>query len=207
MTPSVNRKMNKLTITLLTILLFSCNAAKKEKDIIAPEQMDLESLAFEGISVDFQFNSKKPTFGSLFLVVGYENPNFPPQSREFEKLQDLDFEQVDDYFGIRNRTELGDDVKMWLFPIINGEEVYHDDRPFDAIRLTYVVVRNTSNTKLVFEKVFNSILENLDVTPTFNGKEISRFSNIDKIINKTILYCRKELKVEPGSSEAMQLDW
>ncbi|EMS34525.1 hypothetical protein C943_03744 [Mariniradius saccharolyticus AK6] len=168
---------------------------------------DLETLAFEGISIDFKFNSDKPTFGDLFLIVGYENPNFPPNSREFKSLQNLGFEQVDDYFGIRNTDDIGDDVKIWMYPIINGEEVYHNEGPFDAIRLNYVIVRNDKETEVLFEKAFNSIATNLNVTPTFNGQPIDSYDNIKKTINDAIQYCKQELKVEPGSDEALQLDW
>ncbi|PNW25765.1 hypothetical protein [Formosa algae] len=168
---------------------------------------DLETLAFEGINIDFQFNSDKPTFGDLFLIVGFENPNFLPNSREFEKLSDLGFTQTDDYFGINNDMNLGDDIKLWLIPLINGEEVHHNDGPFDAIRISYVVVRNDTKTAELFENTFNSIISNLDVTPTFGGKRIENFGKIKGIISKTIQYCREELKVEPGSNQALQLDW
>ena len=57
--------MNKLIITLLIALLFSCNGLKKKDDNMLPESLDMESLAFEGISVGFRFNSKKPTFQDL----------------------------------------------------------------------------------------------------------------------------------------------
>ena len=169
--------------------------------------LDLEVLAHEGIRIDFEFNSDKPTFGDLFLIVGSENPNRPHNSREFEKLTDLEFEQVDDYFGIKNSADVGDDVKIWLFPIINGEEVYHNEGPFDAIRLTYVVLRNEHKTAELFEKVFHSINSNLDVTPQFEGKRIENFGEINQLITKTAQYCREELKVEPGSDKALQLDW
>lgn len=171
------------------------------------QSQDLETFAFEGINIDFKFNSDKPTFGDLFLIVGYENPNFPPNSKEFENLQDLGFDQVDDYFGIRNDSDIGDDVKIWMFPLIDGEEVYHNEGPFDAIRLNYMVVRNDTKTADLFEKTFNSVTANLNVTPRFNGQPIDGFANIKKTINETIQYCRQELKVEPGSDESLQLEW
>ena len=171
------------------------------------ETEDLETLAFDGISIDFEFNTDKPTFGDLFLIVGFENPNFIPNSREFVKLAELGFEQTDDFFGIRNDTDNGSDVKIWLFPIINGKEVYHSNGPFDAIRVSYVVLRNDEKTADLFENIFNSIISNLDVTPTFDGKRIENFEKTRKLITKTIKYCKEELKVEPGSDKALLLDW
>src|SRR5690554_2461829 len=122
--------MKRLSIILITIGLLSCNGTEQKNVNTDKQLQDLETLAFEGISVDFKFNSNKPTFGDLFLIVGNENPNFQPNSKEFVKLQDLGFEQVDDYFGIRNESDFGDDVKIWMFPLINGEEVYHNEGPF-----------------------------------------------------------------------------
>ncbi len=198
--------MNRLIILILIFGLLGCNSGKKKQEM-ERKALDLEVLAHEGIRIDFEFNSDKPTFGDLFLIVGFENPDRPHNSREFEKLAELEFEQVDDYFGIKNKTEIGDDVKIWLFPIINGEEVYHNQGPFDAIRITYGVLRNDQKTAELYEKIFHSINSNLDVTPMFEGKRIENFEEINKIITKTIQYCKTELKVEPGSDKALQLDW
>jgi hypothetical protein len=193
------------TSTVDTINTGKNGRSKNEKMKTQPD--DLEELAFEGISIDFQFNSNKPSFGDLFLIVGHENPNYPANSKEFEKLKGLGFEQTDDYFGIKNDKDTGDDVKLWLYPLIKGKEVYHNNGPFDAIRITYVIVRNDSNTADLFEKIFTEITSNLDVTPTFKGKGVDNYNEIKSRINETIRYCREELKVEPGSDNALQLDW
>lgn len=199
--------MKRLTFILITIGLLSCKGTEQEKVNTDDQTQDLKTLIFEGISIDFKFNSDKPTFGDLFLIVGYENPNFPPNSREFESLQNLGFDQVDDYFGILNTSDIGDDVKIWMFPIINSEEVYHEEGPFDAIRLNYVIVRNDKETAVLFEKAFNYITTNLNVMPTVNGQPIDNYDSIKKTINDAIQYCKQELKVEPGSDEALQLEW
>ncbi len=199
--------MKKLSIIILILGLVSCQNIERKNKKSDIKIEDLETLAFEGISIDFQFNSEKPTFGDLFTIVGFKNPNFPPNSSEFEKLKDLGFEQTDDYFGIKNNTEKGDPIKLWLFPILNGEEVYGDNGPFDAIRITYVVVRNEIKNADLLEKTYNSLTSKLDVTPTFNGKKINKYADINQILISTIQYCRQELKVEPGSEKAMQLDW
>ena len=171
------------------------------------QNKDLETLAFEGISVDFHFKSNKPTFGDLFLIVGFENPKFPPNSREFATLKDLGFEQVDDYFAIKNDTDVGDDIKLWLYPIIQGNEVSHNDGPFDAIRVTYNIVRNDPKNADLFEKAFYEMTSNLNVTPTFDGNTINNYTDIKQTIAKTVQYCREKLKVEPGSDKALQLEW
>jgi len=199
--------MRQITIILITIGLVSCRGAEEKKVDTNNQTQDFEALAFEGINVDFKFKSNNPTFGDLFLIVGYEHPSFSPNSKEFEKLQDLDFDQVDDYFGIRNNSNFGGDVKIWLFPLIDGHKVYHNKGPFDAIRLSFVVIRNEPNTKSTFKKAFHLITSNLDVIPTLNGQPIESYEIIEKTINEIIQYCRLELKVEPGSNEALQLEW
>lgn len=199
--------MKRLLFIILIFGFFCCKNSNQKKEKTELLLQDMETLAFEGISIDFKFNSEKPTFGDLFLIVGFENPNFIPNSREFEKLVKLKFEQIDDFFGIKNDTENGDDVKLWLFPIKNGNEAHHNIGPFDAIRISYAVLRNNPKTANLFEKTFNEILSNLDVTPTFDGKQIENFGDMKPLIDKTIEYCRQKLKVEPGSDKALQLDW
>lgn len=179
---------------------------KNEKNM-EMNNSDLEELAFEGVSIDFRFKNDKPKFGDLILICGYDNPSFPPNSKEFEKLSEIGFEQVDDYFGIKNQTENGDDVLVWLFPIINNEEVFHNEGPFDAIRVNYVVVKNEKkNTKLI-ENIFKSFKENLDVDIYFENVQIDDFSAVNNKLTDVIEYCEKELNVEPGSEKAMELEW
>lgn len=199
--------MNRLVVTFFIFALISCNSQQQKHLELNNQNLDLATLAFEGINIDFEFNSKKPSFGDLFLIVGFENPNFPPSSKEFEKIVGLGFEQVDDYFGIRNYSDEGDDIKLWLFPVVNGEYVFHHHGPFDAIRVSYGVLGNDQKTAELFENSFNVVTSNLDVTPTFDGKQIQSFEEIRSVIAQTTEYCRDILKVEPGSDEALQLDW
>ena len=85
--------MNRLIILILIFGLVNCIGVKKKQEM-EKQNLDFEVLAHEGIRIDFEFNSDKPTFGDLFLIVGFENPNLPYNSKEFEKLAELEFEQV-----------------------------------------------------------------------------------------------------------------
>lgn len=49
---------------------------------------------------------------------------------------------MDDYFGVRSLTDEGDDVPVWLFPIVGGRVVDHHRGPFDGVRLSYNVLGN-----------------------------------------------------------------
>lgn len=171
------------------------------------QDYDLEDLAYEGIYVDFKFNSNQPTFGDLCLITGDEHPDFPANNTLFSGLVNLGFNQVDDYFGIENDSDIGDDVKLWLFPLINNNEVTHHPGPFATIRVNYPILRNTAETAELFETVFKTITAQLDVTPIYNKQPLSDYAPIKATIEKVIQYCRQELEVEPGSDDALELDY
>jgi hypothetical protein len=102
-----------------------------------------EEMLLAGVSVDVLFPKKGPSFGDLLLLCGRKHPRFPPtKSLHFETLEDLQFDQVDDYFGVRAIGGEGDDVAIWLYPLVAGETVHHHPGPFEGIRLTYNVLRN-----------------------------------------------------------------
>ena len=83
-------------------------------------------------SIDFLFDKVKPCFGGVFLLCGYEHPEFPPTGEYgFANLQDLGIEQVDDYFGICVKG----DAVIWVFPLIRDRIVEHHSGPFDGIRI------------------------------------------------------------------------
>ena len=102
-----------------------------------------ESILYQGVSIDVVFGSSRPVFGDLFLICGEIHPKFPPSGAfAFDSLAHLRFEQVDDYFGVRSLNEEGDDVLIWLYPLVDGEPVTHHVGPFDGIRIDYNVLRN-----------------------------------------------------------------
>jgi hypothetical protein len=102
-----------------------------------------EDLLYEGISVDIVFGDPGPLFGDLFLISGNKHPKFAPSGAyAFDTLADLQFSQADDYFGVRSVNDKGDDVPIWLYPLVDGEAVYHHPGPFDGIRLDYNILRN-----------------------------------------------------------------
>jgi hypothetical protein len=102
-----------------------------------------EDMLYQGASVDIAFADPRPSFGDLFRVCGTTHPRFSPTGEfGFDHLAELQFEQVDDYFGVRSLTDEGDDVPVWLFPLVGGEVVDHHPGPFDGVRLSYNVLRN-----------------------------------------------------------------
>ncbi len=102
-----------------------------------------EDMLYQGVSVDIAFDNPRPSFGDLFRICGDTHPRFPPTGEfHFDRLAELQFDQVDDYFGVRSLTDEGDDVPVWLFPLVGGEVVDHHPGPFDGVRLSYNVLRN-----------------------------------------------------------------
>jgi hypothetical protein len=102
-----------------------------------------ENLLYEGVSVDIAFADPRPSFGDLFRICGDVHPHFPPTGEfGFERLAELQFQQVDDFFGVRSLSDEGTDVPVWLCPLVSGEPVHHHPGPFDGVRLEYNVLRN-----------------------------------------------------------------
>ncbi|MCC9074283.1 hypothetical protein LNQ49_22070 [Flavobacterium sp. F-65] len=159
----------------------------------------------EYISIDFKFNQEKPSFGDFFKITGFSNPNFPSKNDMFLNFADLEIEQIDDYFGISNQDDEGDDVTLWLFPLIKNDEVFHHKGPFDGIRLQYDTLRNTTHKIAVVEMVFESFKKHLDATILFNNNPIENFSVIKNNIDANIAFWRNK-DIEPGSEDALMQD-
>ena len=102
-----------------------------------------DSMLYQGVSIDVNFGTSRPMFGDLFLICGDQHPRFPPSSRfSLDSLADLQFEQIDDFFGVRSLNDQGDDVPIWLYPLADTEPVHHHPGPFDGVRLDYSILRN-----------------------------------------------------------------
>lgn len=172
----------------------------------------LETAAYEGVAVDFLFDGDGPTFGDLFLICGYDNPNFPPPGLyDFGALADLQFSQVDDYFGVRSLTDDGSDIVIWLFPLMDGQEVYHHPGPFTGLRLAYGVLRNPVRHVTYFLKVVQSFAENLKREPVDRQRGISlgyppKLELVERDIGQIVAYWREQ-GIEPGSSAALEIDY
>lgn len=81
---------------------------------------------------DLTFVAPRPVFGDIFMLCGYEHPEFPPAGNHaFDQLADLGIEQVDDYFAI---CADGEPV-VWIFPLVKGQVFEHHHGPFDGIRI------------------------------------------------------------------------
>lgn len=191
--------------------LMLCNCLEKKTIIESKEDTTTEfnSLAYEEINIEFIFNSMKPSFGELYLITGSENKMFPPENRQFEKLNSLGISFIDgQYYGIKNENKIGDGVTLWLFALKNGEIDYVDlNAPFDSIVMEYTVLSNQVESAELVKNVFSAFKDNLDVTIVFEGEIITDYKVIEDRINRQIERFRRELNVEPGTEEALKLVW
>lgn len=153
-----------------------------------------------------------PTWGDLVAFsIGGAGREFPLSGRyDVGQLSSLGFERVDDYLGIRNRDSTGDDVIVWLYPIVDDEEVYHHPGPFDALRLKYSVLRNPVarvNQFLAAVAKFMSV---------FGVPGLYRLQSATLRAPEDLGVLRQDIEamtqhwtsevIEPGSSEALQFD-
>lgn len=159
-----------------------------------------EDQLFEGVSTEIRFSEPGPTFGDLFRITGLTNPNFPPSERyDFGKHAGLGFDQIDDYFGVPSESDEGDDVIVWLYPVVDGEPVHHHPGPFDAVRLAYNVVRNPAETADQFLRCVEALAADGAGTAAGLGELKAEIMAITD-------YWLSQ-RVAPGSDEALELDY
>ena len=163
---------------------------------------------YDGVVVEIAFSDRRPTFGDLFEICGDIHPNFPPTGTfQFSALADLQFEQVDDYFGVRSLTDEGDDVVVWLFPLVEGVPIHHHDGPFDGLRLKYNVLRNPVRHADHFLRCVQELAA-IGSAVKYCGDELDNGHDVGPIrrdIDTIVRHWASKGNVV-GSSQALQLD-
>lgn len=168
-------------------------------------------LLYDGASIDIEFGESKPTFGDLYLICGDRHPSFPPTGKfNFDSLSDLQFEQVDDYFGVRGLDDEGDDVPIWLYPLLSGKPVHHHPGPFDGLRLNYNILRNPVRRA---DHYFNCVSE----FATFGAGTVDRCRNRELGSPPDLSDVRADVDaavrhwasqgIEVGAPEALEIDF
>jgi hypothetical protein len=170
-----------------------------------------EDLLYQGVGIDIVFGSSRPLFGDLFLICGDTHPNFPPSgSFAFETLADLQFEQVDDYFGVRSLNDEGSDVPIWLYPLVDGEPVYHHVGPFDGVRLSYCILRNPARRADHYLECVEAFAK-FGTATTYRNRSTQLgsppdLSQVRADIDAVVEHWAEE-GIEVGTSEALDLDF
>ncbi len=160
-----------------------------------------EDECYEDVEIDFTFLNEGPEFGDLFTICGYINPNFPPKGKfNFSCLLEHKISQIDDYFGIPAATDAGDDVSVWLYPLIDYDVADHHPGPFNGLRLSYCVLRNPEERAQLYLNLAKAIEDNFQVT--LSQSVDSAKQKIEAIIS----YWSGE-GIEVGSSESLEVDF
>lgn len=89
--------------------------------------------------------------------------------------------------------------------MLNGEEVFHNSGPFDAIRLSYSALRNAPVNISLLQDCFNTIKGMPDVEITFEGSNISDFTPVQQKADEIVAYWR-ENNIEPGSEQSLLVE-
>jgi len=169
-----------------------------------------DNMLLNGVDVDIVFGEPRPAFGDLHQICGDEHSLFPPEvSLGFEKLVDLQFEQVDDYFGIPSSSKDGDDVIVWLYPIMAGQPVDHHLGPYDAVRLAFNVLRNPgANVELFIRCVQRFATLGKSVTYSSRNTDLGIPPNVTTIladIDGIVAHWRAK-GVTTGSRKALEIE-
>jgi hypothetical protein len=145
---------------------------------------------YTGLSVDLMCEKWKPTFEQLCTLL----------------LDKTDFEQVDDYWGIKSH-ETG--VIVWLYPLIDEVDVYHHEGPFDGFRLEYSVLRNASTNISIYLSVITNLASLFSANVVYNLRK-QQLGNppdlqiIERDDMQIVNYWRR-MEIEPGSGSALQI--
>ncbi len=155
--------------------------------------------------MDLRFHDRKPGFGDLYCICGREHPEFPPSAQlDFAQFGDLQFSQIDDYFGVRTLSGDGDDIAVWLYPLVKGDAVHHHPGPFDALRIVYNVLRNPIERSDHFIRVVQSFSERLPVDLVYDGR-VAVVDDLRRDI-ATINNYWSDRGITVGSDSAMDID-
>lgn len=170
----------------------------------------VKTCSRSGLSVDVLFGNPKPLFGDLFLICGDKHPKLKASGRYlFDSLVDLRFRQVDDYYGILTCNNKGDDVSIWLYPLVDGNVVCHHPGPYDAIRLNYNILRNPTTC-------IDHYVECVKRFSVFGVRVVYRVRAIELEMPADLSVLREDANevvqywiskgITPGSNEALELN-
>ncbi|PCI45936.1 MAG: hypothetical protein COB51_08315 [Moraxellaceae bacterium] len=161
-------------------------------------EKDQPTLASE-IVVDFTFKEEQPMFGDLFTIVGHGHQSFRTSARFiFHHLEDLYFSQVKEVFGVKSMRKVGDEVMIWMYPLIDGEVVREHEGPFSGMRVSFNLLRNPENISDHFLRIHRAFETQLVTEPSMSIDAVE--AEILKI--KTFW---NDQSIELGSKEALAI--
>ena len=119
-------------------------------------------------------------------------------------------DQVDDYFGVSSLGGEGDDVVVWLFPLVDGEPVHHHPGPFDGVRIEYCILRNSARHAAHFLRCVHDLAQ-FGIGVRYRNRESELgtppdLSTVRADIDAVVRHWAAE-GITVGSDEAMEVDF
>jgi hypothetical protein len=192
---------NKLILLLSLFAAAGCsdnqaaaaNSASAESEL--PKSALPESVLYEGVAVDLKFRGAGPSRSDPI----------------FAKLASFGFVPTDDYYGIASDSDEGDDVWVWLSPLVAGKEVHDHDGPFDGLRLRYCVLRHPEARAKRFVEVVGKLAAELtvDAHDCARGTMIPAAqlaARLQADVAAVVDHWQKK-GIRCGSSAALEIDW
>lgn len=173
----------------------------------------LKKAVYEGVTVDLLFDGEQPYFEDLFFMLrGDTDPDMPVDEHfNITELVDLGFDQVDDFWGIPTKDyDVGPDVIVWFYPLVDGSAVYHHDGPYTGFRLDYSILRSPTKNIPIFLQSVAAFVQVLNMRAIYRLRETDlgsppNLTIVENDINEIVAYWR-EKGIEPGSLEAMRIN-
>lgn len=123
---------------------------------------------------------------------------------ELAAWQDFRVEQIDDYYGIANEDDHGDDVAVWFFPLRAGEVIEHSPEMPDGVRLSFDVLRNRADKAELFLKCLSAFAE-AGREILYEGQPMKPpFEPLRHDLDTLLAYWRGK-GIEVGTDEALSL--
>lgn len=125
------------------------------------------------VVVDFIFKEEQPMFGDLFTIVGHGHQSFRTSARFiFHHLEDLYFSQVKEVFGVKSMRKMGDEVMIWMYPLIDGKVVREHEGPFSGMRVSFDLLRNPEKISDHFLRIHRAFETQLVMEPSLSIEEV-----------------------------------
>ena len=165
----------------------------------------LRPAMYQGVRVDLLFEGYDANLDDLALIRDEWDDSFEGGD-EFADLANLAFDQVDDFWGFYE--EIGE-IVVWLYPVVDGAEVYHHGGPYTGFRLDYDILGNPVQQIDHFLLIITWFAREFPVKVTYPLRSLDLGNPPDLTIlaadiQQVVEYWRSK-QIEPGSMAARQM--
>lgn len=168
----------------------------------------IEYQFYEGVPIEIRPQGRLPTADDLLQLQGTIDDDASDLDPRYRALESLGIRQVDDYYGLWNPTEEGD-VIVWLYPVVDGEDVYHHSGPYEALRFSYSPLDYPEERRSVLFSIVRAFAKELDAQLTYRDTDYG--SDVDAALERlsadidAIVQYWRDRGIECGSYEARKI--